>query len=133
MGIWKKSWILPIGAFLTHAWADSLTLKNGRIVEGNRIERFRVDQISGIQFQTGRAVQGSRFDRAAPPQPGLGDTNSFTGIEIAAGTAFTVRLIDSFGCGAAWREFPRRHRRAGGREWKHGNSARRRCGCKADG
>lgn len=106
----KKSAWLALAAFLASAWADTLTLKSGRIVEGaylggtardvrmevgDRIETFGVDQISGIQFQTGRAVQGSRFDRNTPPQPPVRDSNSYTGIEIPAGAAFTVRMIDS--------------------------------------
>lgn len=112
MGIWKKSWTLSLTVFLASASADTLTLKNGRIVEGtylggtardirmevgDRIETFGVDQISGLQFQNGRTVQGSRFDsnRDAAPQPAIRDSNSYTGIEIPAGTALTVRMIDS--------------------------------------
>lgn len=121
MGI--KGLTLVSAVLLSSASADTLTLKNGRTVEGNylggtardvrmevgdRIETFAIDQISGLQFASGSAAQGSRFnnnrlDNNRPDNnrfegnrnSSSRDSSGYAGIEIPAGTPLTVRMIDS--------------------------------------
>ncbi|HKA00816.1 MAG TPA: hypothetical protein VKE70_30095 [Candidatus Solibacter sp.] len=109
-------------SLLTTGIADTLTLKDGRTINGNylggtsrqvrmevgdSIQTFEIDRISGIQF--GSAAAAPAVHPADPPAPALQPrervnvfrpdpasetTNARPGTELPAGTVLTVRMID---------------------------------------
>lgn len=98
--------------FLTALFADSLTLKDGRVVTGtylggtarqikmevgDGIQTFEVDRVATLQFQGSPAAptqpafsQPTRLDS----QP-ASSSDAASGVELPAGTSITVRMIDS--------------------------------------
>jgi hypothetical protein len=109
-------------SLLTTAIADTLTLKDGRTINGNylggsarqvrmevgdSIQTFEIDRISGIQFGSGAAAPAVRpADPPVPatqprervnvfrPDPASETTIVRPGTELPAGTVLTVRMID---------------------------------------
>ncbi len=111
--------VLATSAFAMLLPADTLTLRNGSVVEGNylggtareirmevgtHIQNFPVDSIVGIQFSGGNNTgafrpeaqsSSSNYPPPPPPQNYPPNQSSNYGIEIPAGTQLTVRMIDS--------------------------------------
>jgi hypothetical protein len=111
--------VLTLG-LLTSGFADTLTLKDGRTINGtylggssrqvrmevgDSIQTFEIDRIAGIQFGSGTAAPAVRPADPPRPQPRervnvfRPDTSSETtasrsGIELPAGTVLAVRMID---------------------------------------
>jgi len=96
--------VLVALATLSPAFADTLTLRDGKTVQGtymggtsrqvrmavgDRIESYDVREISSLQFETAQATQPV----AAQPAPAPAATASAG--EIPAGTQVTIRMIDS--------------------------------------
>jgi len=97
--------------------ADTLTLRNGSVVEGNYlggtareirmevgtgIQNFPIDSVSGLQFGQSfnapvqpHGQSSSNYPPPPPPQSYPPNQSSNYGIEIPAGTQFTIRMIDS--------------------------------------
>ncbi|HLJ44977.1 MAG TPA: hypothetical protein VKU01_03155 [Bryobacteraceae bacterium] len=100
--------------------ADTLTLKNGGVIQGtylggdarqvkiavgDRIDTYSIDEVSMIQFGGGNAPAARTYDTPPPSQDGLvrrqerqermaQQAAANAGLEIPAGTALVVRLID---------------------------------------
>lgn len=107
-------------SLLTTGIADTLTLKDGRAINGNylggtsrqvrmevgdSIQTFEIDRISAIEFGSGTVAPAARPAEPPPPQPRergnvfRPDTSvetpaSRSGVELPAGTVLTVRMID---------------------------------------
>lgn len=98
--------------FLTAAFSDTLTLKDGRVVTGtylggtarqikmevgDGIQTFEVDRVASLQFQ-GAATASSQPAFSQPTrfesQP-ASSADAVSGIELPAGTSITIRMIDS--------------------------------------
>jgi len=110
---------LTIG-LVSLAFADTLTLKDGRTINGtylggsarqirmevgDSIQTFEIDRISSLQFGSGSAVSAAPAAEPAPAPPRersnvfRPDSSSETvaprsGIELPQGTVLTVRMID---------------------------------------
>ena len=105
---------------LSACFADTLTLKDGRVLTGiylggsarqirlevgDNIQTFEIDRVSSIQFGSGSAASTAPVTEAGPP-PTRERSNVFrpdnsgktvasrSGIELPQGTVLTVRMID---------------------------------------
>ncbi len=105
-------------------FADTLTMKDGRtvtgtyaggttrevkMVVGDRVETYSIDQVSNITFGTASATQTYRYENATaapvtppppPPAPARDDyatrtTTAPSGMEVPAGTTLVLRMIDN--------------------------------------
>ena len=102
-------------SLLSFAFADTLTLKDGRTVNGtflggnareirmdlgDRVETYPVEQVSTIQFRSGGGEVAPRErDRERPsilrPDPASQSYSRGAGVEMPAGTPLVVRMIDT--------------------------------------
>ena len=109
--------VIALAGFAGLAWADTITLRDGRTVNGtylggdsrsvrfaggDRVETFRIDQISNITFgDTGgsarqRDPEPRRDERPSYQAPRREEAvNKPEQQELRAGTTLTVRMIDS--------------------------------------
>jgi hypothetical protein len=107
----SKKWLaglagVGLGLISVSAWADTLQMKDGRVVQGKflggtqasvqfevngKIELFDVGQIISLTF-TGPAIE-SRVQPYASSQPA--PVASASGVTVPAGTHLLVRMIDS--------------------------------------
>jgi len=114
------SGILLTFGVLSAGFADTLTLKDGRVINGtflggsarqirmevgDNIQTFEIDRVSSIQFGPPAAAPSAPPAEPAPAAPSernnvfQPDTSSNavapqSGIELPQGTVFTVRMID---------------------------------------
>jgi len=103
--------ILSVAAAVL-GYADTLTLRNGRVLHGDyiggdarhikftvgdRVETYPVDDIDNLQFGGGQRSEAPP-PQAAPPQAGFAQQPSAppdSGGQIPTGTQITIRMIDS--------------------------------------
>jgi hypothetical protein len=114
------SGVLLAFGLLSAGFADTLTLKDGRVFNGtylggsarqirmevgDNIQTFEIERVASIQFGPAAAASPAPAAEAAPPAPPersnvfRPDSSSDTaapqsGIELPQGTALTVRMID---------------------------------------
>lgn len=102
--------VIGMGLLLPSVWADSLELKDGRLMNGKylggtqatinflvdgKLERYAVSNVLVLSFgdDTGAAPAASRRNYQAQPAPAL--TSSAGSVIVPAGTRLLVRMIDS--------------------------------------
>ena len=107
--------LIILGVFAVLGYADTLTLRNGRVVHGeyiggdarhikftvgDRVETYAVDDIDSLQFGGGGQGQQAVAPQAPPAaaagfaqQPAQPAPSS--GMQIPIGTKITIRMIDS--------------------------------------
>ncbi len=99
--------VVAFAAFMGLGWADSITLRDGRVLHGtylggdsrsvrfaggDRVETFNIDQISTISF----GGDGGAEERRRDPEPRRPDPpRESEGQQLRSGTTLTVRMIDS--------------------------------------
>lgn len=101
----KLRLVLIAVATLSLAFADKLTLRSGKVVEGtylggdsrqirmavgDKIESYQVMDIWSLQFGAAPAAAPTQ-----PSQPATTGQAAVTGVEIPAGTELIVRMIDA--------------------------------------
>jgi hypothetical protein len=112
----RFAYILMTFALAGSAFADTLVLRNGQVVNGtylggnpreikmqvdNQIQTFDLSQVVTLNFTSSQsAPQRQSYSQPpqqqAPPAPAPPpQTTATVGVELPAGTAITVRLIDS--------------------------------------
>ncbi|MGH9722825.1 MAG: hypothetical protein ACRD8O_21665 [Bryobacteraceae bacterium] len=111
----RLSLAMAFAATLFTAFADTLTLRSGKVVNGtylggnsrqirmevsDRVETFDVNDVSGLQFQTEsaatREAPRERVNLLRPSRTEPAKTSAAqTVVEIPAGTVLTVRMIDA--------------------------------------
>ncbi len=122
-----RGWIAVLCTFAAVAFADTLTLRDGRTVDGvyaggdtrtvrmmlgDRVQSFDIDKVVSLTFGSGSgpAAAGGYYQQQAPqqaPPPPPPDASGLqtqrpyqqtdpgmAGVEIPAGTALVVRMID---------------------------------------
>jgi hypothetical protein len=109
--------LLILGVFAVLGYADTLTLRSGRVVHGeyiggdarhikftmgDRVETYSVDDVDSLQFGGGGQAQQEAPPQAPPPAAGFAQqppppaqpAPSY-GMQIPIGTKITIRMIDS--------------------------------------
>ncbi len=119
-----KGCIAVLCTFAAVAFADTLTLRDGRTVDGtyaggdtrsvrmmigDRVQSFDIDKVVSLTFGSGAAAGGGYYQQQAPPPPpppppdqsGLQRDRAYqqsdpslAGLQIPAGTPIVVRMID---------------------------------------
>jgi len=106
--------LLILGVFAVLSYADTLTLRSGRVVHGeyiggdarhirftvgDRVETFSVDDVDSLQFGGGGQGQQATAPQAPPPAAGFAQQPPqpapVSGMQIPIGTTITIRMIDS--------------------------------------
>jgi hypothetical protein len=110
-----RTWLLAalawvgMGLLAVSASADTLQLKDGRVVQGkfldgnqtyisfivnNKTEQYNIDQIISITFTGAPAAPSAMAPASAAPAPMTSAADSKT-VTVPAGTTLMVRMIDS--------------------------------------
>jgi len=106
--------LIILGVFAVLGYADTLTLRNGRVVHGeyiggdarhikftvgDRVETYAVDDIDSLQFGGGGQGQQAVAPQAPPAAAGFAQQPAqpapSSGMQIPIGTKITIRMIDS--------------------------------------
>ena len=106
--------LIILGVFAVLGYADTLTLRNGRVVHGeyiggdarhikftvgDRVETYAVDDIDSLQFGGGVQGQQAVAPQAPPAAAGFAQQPAqpapSSGMQIPIGTKITIRMIDS--------------------------------------
>lgn len=97
-------------AALSIASADTLTLRDGRTVEGqflggsarqirmavgDSVQTFDVSDVASLRFEGAAGPSPAPAPQAPPPAPPVAAATSTEGDQIPAGTVVTIRMIDA--------------------------------------